>query len=252
LKLDKLLWAGIGFGIALTSVTAVILFLPIDGQDEEEDYGEKTGDTGGVYFLKIEGIEGESSDSGHDSWCEISSFSQSIIMRPSGGSSSGRTRAEDSSSIQTFTISKRVDKATPRILEACVNGELLSEVEIDFCSVGMSGYLKSYMTYTLKDVLIEGYSTQGQSGDVIIPVEETNLNSTEPKLNDDFIVINQHSGMTNYQPSQITGIRKMDTRPLEIVTISYEEIEVSYTESDDEGASKGKVEYTWKVEGAES
>lgn len=249
--MDKLLWAGIGFGIAVSSVTAIILFLPTDGQDEEENE-ETTGNTGGVYFLKIEGIEGECSDPGHDSWSEISSFSQSIIMRPGGGSSSGRTRSEGSSSIQTFTISKRVDKATPRILEACVNGELLSEVEIDFCSVGVSGYLKSYMTYTLKDVLVEGYSTQGQSEDVVIPTEETNINTSEPQLNDDFIVINQHSEMVKYQPSQITGIRKMETRPLEIVTISYEEIEVSYTESDDEGESQGKVEYTWKIEGAES
>ena len=39
-----------------------------------------------------------------------------------------------------------------------------------------------------------------------------------------------------------------DDRPTEEVSINFEEIKVTYTEYDPEGKSKGKVEYTWKVE----
>ena len=36
----------------------------------------------------------------------------------------------------------------------------------------------------------------------------------------------------------------------EVVSLSFEEIRVSYTEMDHAGKKKGNVEYSWKVEGA--
>jgi type VI secretion system secreted protein Hcp len=43
-----------------------------------------------------------------------------------------------------------------------------------------------------------------------------------------------------------------DDVPVETVTLNYEEITVTYTEIDSEGKSKGNVEFTWKVEEAET
>jgi type VI secretion system secreted protein Hcp len=39
--------------------------------------------------------------------------------------------------------------------------------------------------------------------------------------------------------------------PVETVTLNYEEITVTYTETDSEGKSKGNVEFNWKVEEGE-
>ena len=36
--------------------------------------------------------------------------------------------------------------------------------------------------------------------------------------------------------------------PLESVTLNFEEIKVTYTETDDAGKKKGNIEYSWKVE----
>ena len=40
--------------------------------------------------------------------------------------------------------------------------------------------------------------------------------------------------------------------PMETITLNYEEITVTYTETDSEGKSKGNVEFNWKVEEGET
>jgi len=40
--------------------------------------------------------------------------------------------------------------------------------------------------------------------------------------------------------------------PVETITLNYEEITVTYTETDSEGKSKGNVEFNWKVEEGET
>ena len=38
----------------------------------------------------------------------------------------------------------------------------------------------------------------------------------------------------------------------DVLTLNFEEVKMTYTELDEDGSSKGNVEWTWKVEGAES
>ncbi len=46
----------------------------------------------------------------------------------------------------------------------------------------------------------------------------------------------------------ISGHIQADSVPMEDVTLNFEEIKVTYTETDSAGKKKGNVEYTWKVE----
>lgn len=56
--------------------------------------------------------------------------------------------------------------------------------------------------------------------------------------------------VTNYR---ITGNSDGSTRPTETFSLNFEEIKVTYTEQDaSTGATKGNVEYSWKVEEDES
>lgn len=50
----------------------------------------------------------------------------------------------------------------------------------------------------------------------------------------------------------LQGSTSADDPPMESVALNFEEIKVTYTEHDETGASKGNVEYTWKVEEGES
>ena len=50
----------------------------------------------------------------------------------------------------------------------------------------------------------------------------------------------------------ISGSGQAEDVPTEEFSLNFEEIKVTYTECDSKGESKGNVEYTWKVEEAES
>jgi type VI secretion system secreted protein Hcp len=50
--------------------------------------------------------------------------------------------------------------------------------------------------------------------------------------------------VTNYG---ISGSGQSDSRAQENISLNFEEIKVTYTETDEAGKKKGNVEYTWKV-----
>lgn len=55
--------------------------------------------------------------------------------------------------------------------------------------------------------------------------------------------------VTNYD---ISGSGQAEDVPTENLSLNFEGIKVTYTETDDKGKSKGNVEYSWKVEQGES
>ena len=50
----------------------------------------------------------------------------------------------------------------------------------------------------------------------------------------------------------VSGSGQSEDVPVEEVSLNFEEIKVTYTETDSEGKKKGNVEYSWKVEEGES
>jgi type VI secretion system secreted protein Hcp len=46
----------------------------------------------------------------------------------------------------------------------------------------------------------------------------------------------------------VGGSTQSDSTPTETLSLNFEEIKVTYTEFDENGRAKGKVEYSWKVE----
>lgn len=50
----------------------------------------------------------------------------------------------------------------------------------------------------------------------------------------------------------VSGSGQSEEVPMENFSLNFEEIKVTYTETDAQGKKKGNVEYTWKVESAEA
>jgi type VI secretion system secreted protein Hcp len=50
----------------------------------------------------------------------------------------------------------------------------------------------------------------------------------------------------------ISGSGQSEEVPMETFSMNFEEIKTTYTENDNKGKAKGKIEYSWKVEEAES
>jgi type VI secretion system secreted protein Hcp len=49
----------------------------------------------------------------------------------------------------------------------------------------------------------------------------------------------------------ISGSGQSEDVPIESITLNFEEIKTTYTETDAQGKKKGNIEYTWKVEAGE-
>ena|SRR3990172_8361155 len=129
------------------------------------------------YFLKIEGVPGESSDDKHRGEIEVESWSfgasQSGSMTMGGGGGAGKV------SMQDFTFTKHVDKSSPKLFESLVTGQHLKEAKLVLRSAG--GSQVEYLVITLSDVLVTSYSTGGSSGDDR-PMESFSLNFSQIKM----------------------------------------------------------------------
>jgi len=127
------------------------------------------------YFLKIEGVEGESTDKTHGKEIDVLSWSwgasQSGSMAMGGGGGAGKV------SMQDFSFTKSVDKSSPKLFEALATGKHLKEVKLTLRGSSQVEYL----TITLSDVMVSSYSTGGSSGDDR-PTESVSLNFAKIKM----------------------------------------------------------------------
>jgi len=127
------------------------------------------------YFLKIDGIDGESKDDKHKNEIDIQSWSfgasQSGSMAAGGGGGAGKV------SFQELSITKSMDKSSPKLFEALATGKHLKEVKL----VLRGSSSVEYLTITLTDVMISSYSTGGSSGDDR-PTESVSLNFAQIKM----------------------------------------------------------------------
>ncbi|MDR1030668.1 MAG: type VI secretion system tube protein Hcp [Treponema sp.] len=85
-----------------------------------------------VYFLKLDGIEGQASDKAHDKWLELISFSHGATQNVSiqrSGDVAGRGQ------FFPFTFTHAVDKATPKLQLYCMNGNKIEKAVFAYCRV---------------------------------------------------------------------------------------------------------------------
>ena len=196
---------------------------PPTDQAEPEEAPEPTAHSSA--YVKYEGIDGESKYQGHEGWSEIVSFSQGI-HRPDSGAT-GSTRQRGNVVFEDIVLVKQVDKASPKLAEAICNGVVFPKVEIHLTGPSEGSALSgTFYAYELKNVMITSYEVSGSNPlayALVAPAPDITMPSAGP-----FIV------------------QAVDA-PMEKMSLSFEEIKVTYTESDSSGKAKGNVEYSWKV-----
>jgi type VI secretion system secreted protein Hcp len=123
------------------------------------------------YFLKIDGIEGESQDSKHKAEVEIQSFSfgatQTGSFAAGGGGGAGKVHMQD------FHFTVPVNKASPKLMLACASGQHIKKAVLTVRKAGKEQ--QEYLKYTFSDLLVSSYQTGGGGGDVL-PVDQISLN----------------------------------------------------------------------------
>lgn len=127
------------------------------------------------YFLKIDGIEGESQDKTHKNEIECLSWSWGATNAGSSGvgtgSGTGKVQMGD------FHFSFHHCAASPKLSEFCATGKHISKALLVCRKAGGDSPLE-YLKITLSDIFISSYQTGGSQGD-ILPTDQASINFTK-------------------------------------------------------------------------
>lgn len=130
------------------------------------------------YFLKIASVPGESMDSKHKGEIEIETWTfgeeQSGTFAYGSGGGAGKVSMKD------FRFTKRVDKASPKLFEACASGEHIPEVILVARKAGKEQ--QEFYKVTLSDVLVSSYHTVGSGDSDVVPRDEITFNFAKIKI----------------------------------------------------------------------
>src|SRR4029077_5226910 len=122
------------------------------------------------YFLKIDGIQGESKADEHTDEIDIESFSwgetQSGTFAGGGGGGSGKI------SMQDFHFTMLLNKASPALFLACAQGDHIKNAILTCRKAGKDQ--QEFMKLTMNDVLVSSFQIGGaESG---VPTDQISLN----------------------------------------------------------------------------
>ncbi len=123
------------------------------------------------YFLKLDGVDGESTDDKHKGEIQLESYSlgetNSSTFSSGGGGGAGKV------SMQDFHFVKKVDKASPKLLAACATGEHIKTATLVCRKAG--GDQQEFLTVVLSPVLVTSWQNGGSASSDVVPIEQVSL-----------------------------------------------------------------------------
>lgn len=116
------------------------------------------------FYIKIDGIQGESKDAKHAGWIDILCFAYRVTQSSSastgGGVGAGRANFD------SLTFDHYLDRSTPILVQYCASGKHIPTVEISCCKVGDGS--QEYMRVTMNDCIITLAGPRGTTSDARI------------------------------------------------------------------------------------
>jgi type VI secretion system secreted protein Hcp len=127
------------------------------------------------FFLKIDGIPGESTSAKMDGAIDIESFSWGVTNSSRAiGTAAGGGGGAGKASFQDLHFTTSVSKASPVLMLACATGKHLKEATL-------TGRLNQkvqldFFTVKLTDLLVSSYQSGGSGGGEVLPQDQFTLN----------------------------------------------------------------------------
>lgn len=123
------------------------------------------------YFLKIDGVEGESVDAGHKGEIDVEAWSwgESQPGRPGAGGGAGAGRV----AMNDFSFTMTLSKASPKLFLACAEGD---HIKAAWLSARRAGGKQTdyFLKWSFSDLLISSYQTGASAGSV--PHDQVSFN----------------------------------------------------------------------------
>lgn len=108
-------------------------------------------------FLKIDGIDDDSTDPNHRNAIDLVAYSwsesQSGSISSPVGVAAGRVR------MQEFVVLFRACRASPLLFVACAEGRVLTRAVLSVARAATAGGFETYLAWTFDEVVVTGYAT---------------------------------------------------------------------------------------------
>lgn len=124
------------------------------------------------YFLKIEGIDGESQDHKHKSSIDVESWSwgetNSGDSAARGGLGAGKVVMQD------FHFVMKINKSSPKLMLACATGEHIKKATLTCRKAGKEQ--QEFLKVTFSDLIVSSFQTGGSGHSDVVPTDQISLN----------------------------------------------------------------------------
>lgn len=130
------------------------------------------------YFLKLDGIKGESQDHKHKDEIDIESWSWGATQMGThgggGGGGAGKVAMQD------FHFVMKNNIASPKLMLACANGKHIATAVLTCRKAGE--HPLEYLKVTFTDLLVSSFQTGGSAHGDVVPTDQISLNFSKLKV----------------------------------------------------------------------
>jgi type VI secretion system secreted protein Hcp len=105
-------------------------------------------------YLQIDGIKGESQDSSHVGWIEITSAQWGVVQPKSATASTSGGHTAERAELRSIALTKLVDLSSPLFMQTCSAGKTLPKAKLEFMRADSDGKPVKYYEVELENVLI--------------------------------------------------------------------------------------------------
>lgn len=124
------------------------------------------------YFIKFDGIKGESADVKHKDEIDVESWSWGETH--AGAASSGGGGGAGKVSMQDFHFVMRLNRASPGLMKACATGQHIKTATLSSRKAGKGQ--QDYLTFKFSDVLVSSIQTGGSEDTDVLPTDQVSFN----------------------------------------------------------------------------
>ncbi len=130
-------------------------------------------------FLKIDGVDGESSDDRHRNEIALLSFSWGEArLTPDGGAGTGGSVGKVT--MQDFHFTTLVNKSSPRLFLACAKGEHFKTAVLTVRRTGAQP--TDFFIWRLSNIVVSGYQSSAELAGGVLPTDHVTMGFSKIEL----------------------------------------------------------------------
>jgi type VI secretion system secreted protein Hcp len=118
-------------------------------------------------YLQIDGIKGESQDSAHQGWIEVTSAQWGVLQPKSATASTAGGHTAERCEHRSITVTKLADLSSPQLMQTCSAGKTIPKAKLEFMRADSDGKPVKYYEIELENVLIGSVNQAAHEGGML-------------------------------------------------------------------------------------